>query len=210
MKSKTDIEIVTGFIGSGKTTFINFLIDETWISEERVLIIQWEQGNSLLNDKVKINGAIKTKVYSQDESITDQQLKYLINLYEPHRIIIEYNGTSDINALLEALESKSLRSLCQVTTIFHLADAVTFELFYDNMAPILMPTLSMSNLVIINNSEAITKETEARIRKRIKGTNSKGYIIPIQNITTMKKEVAEANLLEKGFAKKARLLLKKL
>lgn len=210
MKLKTEIEIVTGFIGSGKTSFINFLVAETWIAPEKVLVIQCEQGNSSLSDNLMDNDNVKVKTYPPGEILTGQQMKYLIGLYEPHRIIIEYNGTTDISELLEILAAKDLKALCQVTTIFHMADAVTFEMFYDNMAPILMPPLSMSNMIIINNSDAVTKETADKIRKRIETANSQGFVIPIQNISTMEKEVAAADLLEKGFMKKARLFLRKL
>lgn len=210
MKLKADVEIVTGFLGSGKTSFINFLVKETWIPEEKVLIIQCEQGSSLLNENIKENEYIKVKNSPQGEGLTEQQLKYLVGLYSPHRIIIEHNGTSEIGKLMETLSGKELRALCQVTTIFHMIDAVTFEMFYDNMAPILIPPLSMSNMIVVNNSEAITKDTADNIKKRIESVNSQGFIIPVRNITTMEKEVATANLLEKGFMKKARLFLRKI
>lgn len=210
MKLKADVEIVTGFLGSGKTSFINFLIKETWISEEKVLIIQCEQGSSLPDEKVKANEYIKIKSYSQGEGLTEQQLKYLVGLYTPHRIIVEHNGTAEISKLMETLNSKELRALCQVTTVFHMIDAVTFEMFYDNMAPILMPPLAMSNMIVINNSEEINKDTADKIKKRIEEVNAEGFIIPVRNITTLEEEVAAANLLDKGFMKKARLFLRKI
>ena len=41
---KLKLDIVTGFLGSGKSVFINNLINETVTNDEKVLVLQLEDG----------------------------------------------------------------------------------------------------------------------------------------------------------------------
>ena len=46
---KIEIEIVTGFLGSGKTKFINSMIEGGELEEETIVVIQDEFGESEIN-----------------------------------------------------------------------------------------------------------------------------------------------------------------
>ena len=50
---KCKLEIVTGFLGSGKTTFINSYIKTDICRNERLLIILLEMGNKKVDSSVK-------------------------------------------------------------------------------------------------------------------------------------------------------------
>ena len=52
---KIDVEVVTGFLGYGKTSFINALLKESQVDGERVLIIQMEYGNKKIYEINDIN-----------------------------------------------------------------------------------------------------------------------------------------------------------
>jgi G3E family GTPase len=62
VKMKINIEIVTGFLSSGKTTFINSLLNESQVEGEKVLIFQLEQGKmgiSEFNSSIKVQAVMR-------------------------------------------------------------------------------------------------------------------------------------------------------
>ncbi|NRV17775.1 G3E family GTPase [Clostridium beijerinckii] len=64
---KIHIEIVTGFLGAGKTSFINSLLKESLVDGEKVLVFQLEQGeknivhSSNISNFVRIQDALDIK-----------------------------------------------------------------------------------------------------------------------------------------------------
>lgn len=207
MHFRVEVELITGFISSGKTKFINYLLDETWIEGERILIIQCEKGNTEIMYN-SANNCIHKKSLSSEEGLSINKIKSLIALYSPHRIIIEQNGTENIEGLLDLFSSKELIKLCTITTIFHMIDGATYDIFYNNMASILIPALSMSNMILINNTNSISKATISKIKNSIEKKNLDGFIIVISDINRLKEELPGDKLLDKGLLKKVRFFFK--
>lgn len=52
---KIDVEIVTGFLGAGKTSFINSLLKESQVEGEKIIVFQLESGKIQLceNNDIK-------------------------------------------------------------------------------------------------------------------------------------------------------------
>ena len=156
MGMKIDIEVVTGFLGSGKTSLINALIKNTLVPKEKIVVIQCEKGEKNIEEKILKNSQIVIKQYEPTKSLTEDYLKNIINIHSPHRIIIEYNGTRKIDEFLSILDEKKLKKLCNVSTIFNISDAVTFNLFFKNMEGIIAPSIYNCNLAVINNSDRVS------------------------------------------------------
>jgi len=64
MRIKADVEIVTGFLGSGKTSFINTLIDNTLVDGEKILVILCERGEQ---DIIRSNSQIIIKDFNPQD-----------------------------------------------------------------------------------------------------------------------------------------------
>lgn len=118
MNTKADIEIVTGFIGAGKTTFINSLIKNTYLNIENLLIIQYEQGNQKILDVITNDNNINLEVIPGGSPLDSFQIENILKKYKPHRVIIEYNGTKNLSDLLDVLYSKSIKKIAKVTSTF--------------------------------------------------------------------------------------------
>lgn len=78
---KCSVDLITGFLSSGKTSFINHILDD--FSKEEVLVIQCERGQEeLINCRKNIN--VK-KFYSMDE-LKEEDLIRSIKFYAPKRV----------------------------------------------------------------------------------------------------------------------------
>lgn len=207
MAMKTDIEIVTGFLGAGKTTFINALVDSTILERERLLVLLCENGNKCIRDNILRNDRIIVKDYDPLKPITARYIKYIIKFYNPHRIIIEYNGTRLLEELFMELNEKDIRELCDVSNIFHITDANMFHMLNNGMSSIIKPYIFNSNMIIINNIDQIAKEELDNILKEIEVMNPRAYILSLQSNEDIKVRLKKERFSHGGVIKSIRIFL---
>lgn len=153
---KIHIEIVTGFLGAGKTSFINSLLKESLVDGEKILVFQLEQGEK----KIVYSNSISNFVRIQDVlDIKDlkEKMIYSIKKYKPNRIIIEYNGTSDLKELFDILNERIYRECSKITTVFFVADGKTLKQYIDNMGGFIIPFIQNANMIVINNIDYCKK-----------------------------------------------------
>lgn len=199
MIKKIDIEIVTGFLGAGKTTFINALLGNTLSQGERVLIFQNEIGEKSIENKYISSGQVALEnVISMD----------MIESYKPHRIIIEHNGAILLQELLDVLNQDKIRSTCSISTIFNILDAESFELYLSNMESFIFPPLYNSNLIIMNNFKGMYKEDQARIKEKVEKINSHAVILGIKDINWLEEELLKAHIFRNRDFKNIKTIMK--
>lgn len=207
---KSHIEIVTGFLGSGKTSFINFLVNSTLVSNEKIIVIHCEKGEKSLDNNIETNPQVIINFYPPTQALTEEYIKHLLYLHKPHRIIIEANGTSPLDKLLNILGKKSLRKFCKITTIYYITDAKTFNVYFNNMLNIFLPSIQFSNLILINNTEQIDKKELDSIKSKLDLLNPYAYLIEINKINLMSSIIGKMNILDNGLQKKLRIFIKNL
>lgn len=210
MKIKTDIEIVTGFLGSGKTKFINALIENTLDPKEKVVIIQCENGENSISEKIINTNQVRLIEYKPTEMITYEVFMNIINKYNPNRIIIEHNGSRRLKDLLITLDEKELKSISNISSIFYITDACNFNLYMNNMIGILQDSINLSDLIIVHNTAKISKEYKDIIRNKVTILNSRAYILEIPNIDDLEYILKKENILDNGIFKKLRIFLRNL
>ncbi|MDD7796141.1 GTP-binding protein [Clostridium sp. 'White wine YQ'] len=210
MKFKTDIEIVTGFIGSGKTYFINSLVKNTLLKIEKILIIQCEQGNSKIKEDLVSFKNITILNYDPTEPLDKDILKEIILKHQVHRIIIEYNGTRNLADLLEILNERELKKISNVTSIFFIADCTTYTMFLNNMPTLILPNLYHCNLVVFNNSSKMPKDEFKSIERHILSLNRDTFILSSTSKDSLEKDLNEEDFLDGGMLKLSRILTKTL
>ena len=99
---ETKIDIISGFLGAGKTTLIKKLIDEKF-KEEKIAIIENEFGEVSIDGDIlkEFNFNIKEiKSGCICCSLTDDfkdSIKSIIELYSPERILIEPSGVAKLS-----------------------------------------------------------------------------------------------------------------
>ncbi|GKU25941.1 GTP-binding protein [Clostridium folliculivorans] len=207
MKTKIDIEIVTGFIGSGKTYFINTLIKNTFLFMEKVLIIQNEQGLCQIEDSIINSKNIILEQYNPQLKLSSDYINSMIDKYKPHRIIIEYNGTKDLIELVDTI-SLELTNRCNISSVFYISDINTYGMFLSNMPGLVLPCIYHSNLIILNNCSKISKDKLKEIKSNINSLNRDTFIADIDKMDSLEKELQYMAILDGGFLKFLRISLK--
>lgn len=191
---KAKIEIVTGFLSSGKTTFINCLIDKTLIKDEKIVVLLCEQGNKRINITLEEKENINVKYIKINEEITEELLFDIYKYERPHRLIIEFNGTKDLNELSTVINNRIIKKIYRVNTIYNLIDCITFNMFLSSMGSILISPIKYSNIVILNNMERVEYTEINIIKSNILKINSTCYIVEASITRNLEKVVKESNL----------------
>lgn len=206
---KTDIEIVTGFIGSGKTKFINALLESTLSKNEKVIVVQLETGETEIERKFKEDNRVKFTTLAYGE-FSEKRFIHMLKRIIPHRVIIEFNGTEDINELLELLHSKEIRKSSKLTTTYFISEAATLQSYLSNMGRFLLPCMQLSNLIVINNTESMEDTSVAKVKEFIKEYKEFVPVLEVKDIKDIKETVKYNKLFHSGILKTCDVFLKDL
>ncbi|MBU3190854.1 hypothetical protein KPL51_15090 [Clostridium bowmanii] len=96
---KTKIDIISGFLGSGKTTLIKKLLKEK-LHSENIVIIENEFGE------------IETAIQE------------IVATYNPDRIIIEPSGVAKLSDIIKACNTIKLKHLIEINMVITLVDVI--------------------------------------------------------------------------------------
>ena len=191
---KAKIELVTGFLGSGKTAFINALIDETMAKGENVLVLQLEDGQTSV-DKLFRNIEV-IKYYDDIYDIN----KYLVSRLDEkkyNKVIIEFNGTESLDELLNALSEKDIKKYCRIGTIYFIADVKNIKSYILNMSDLIIPSIEQSNLLLLNNCNELDSEKTDEAISLLKQINLSGHILTCENNENMGKAIRQSKMFSK-------------
>ncbi|WP_459476794.1 GTP-binding protein [Clostridium saccharoperbutylacetonicum] len=200
---KIHIELVTGFLGAGKTSFINSILSESIVEGERILVLQLEHGKKEIKVDDYSNSFIVHKLYDINE--LNENLISLIRKYNPNRIIVEYNGTINFNTILDVLNEKVYKECCKITTVFFVADGITLKQFIDNLGSFIVPFIQNANMIVVNNTDYCRKELLDQNINKIRNINPRAYILKVNNKYSIKAILKEAKVLDNGYLKKLRI-----
>ena len=87
------VYLITGFLESGKTTFINFTVQQEYFQiEEPTLLIACEEGEVEYDPYVLKRSKTVVETIEEEADFTVEKMVELEKKHRPERIIIEYNG----------------------------------------------------------------------------------------------------------------------
>lgn len=166
------IYLFTGFIESGKTTTINETLKEPeFVKGVRTLLLVCEEGDEEYDNNYLKENDIDLFMIEEQEQLTENLLQSLDIQYEPDQVVIEYNGTWELDKILEVSMPKGWVMAEIISTV----DASTFELYLSNMRTLILEQIFDSNLIIFNRCNENTPK--ANFRRSIKAINRKAQII---------------------------------
>ena len=108
------VYIVTGFLESGKTKFMEEMISDPDFSEgERTLLIVCEEGEEEYDEALlKKSNTVLVNLENPEDMAGDSLVK-LDAQYRPERVLIEYNSTWLLQTLYQAKKPKNRHMCCQ-------------------------------------------------------------------------------------------------
>lgn len=191
---KVKLDIVTGFLGSGKSVFINNIIKETITKDEKVVVLQLEDGETKIStDFVNVS----TIMYNDEIYKLGSYIRNIVEENNCTRIIIEYNGTESFEELKDTLSKNNMRNKCKINDIYFIADANVIKSYILNMGDFIIPSLESSNLILINNCLNKEEEKIEEIETLMKKINLSGHILRCDNNEDVGNTIRQSNLFSK-------------
>ncbi len=143
------VYLFTGFLESGKTTFImDALSGSEFNSGERTLMLLCEEGETEYDVDTLRKGNVFVEVVESKDDLTSDNLAALQQKHEAERVIIEYNGMWMIEDLFANMPKNWI--VYQEVTF---ADANSFITYNKNMRQLVFDKLKTAELVVFNRCE---------------------------------------------------------
>ncbi|NQU50995.1 MAG: GTP-binding protein, partial [Bacteroidetes bacterium] len=174
---KIPFHIISGFLGSGKTTFLKRII-EKYSGETKIGIIQNEFAPANIDSaELKKSGKDFSLLEINNGSVFCvcllgdfvRSLEKFIDEYQPDIVIIEASGLSDTTSISEVITAGSLAEKIYLASNWCVVDAQNFAKV-GLMKQRVSHQLRMADVVVINKTDLFEGGIDA-IREEIKEAN---------------------------------------
>lgn len=159
---KISIDIIAGFLGAGKTTLINKLLDEAYIGE-KVAVLENEFGAVSIDgdfiDTAGKSGVQVTEITNGcicctlRSSLTAGLLE-ICRDFAPDRIIIEPTGLADLEDIAAPIEDAAKECPLVIDHVITVVSAAHYEALKATIGPFLTKQISNAGLVVLSRAEA--------------------------------------------------------
>lgn len=186
---KCKLEIVSGFLGSGKTSFINSYLTTEICSKEEILVILLERGSTNIEESYKNVKVVNLNNFNNIESIILDEIEYK----NYNRIIIEFNGTYDLNIIADLIKNKKIRERVSFSGNYYIGEASNLEVYLKNMGEIIIPFIQSSKIIVLNNLNSIDKEKRESLIKILESINLTAPVICSLNIDNLEEDLKSSS-----------------
>lgn len=175
------VNIVSGFLGSGKTTFIKKLL--TTLPKEKNVILENEFGEASIDgDIVKREGYDVIELPSGCICCSlkidfTNALKEIIDNIKPDNIIIEPTGLGLLSGILEILSSNQFRDQCIVENCVTMIDGENYLEQEDVFGEFFKDQIINAKAIFISKTENICTSDLEKIVKSLRNLNSKANLM---------------------------------
>lgn len=191
---KCSVDLVTGFLSSGKTSFINVFLKKT-LKREEVIIIQCEHGKEKINSFIASRNNVNVKKFTSYDELTVERFIRMIKFYKPERMIIECNGVEDSTYFINIFNSTKLTGYFKLSGIININDALTFNMFLQNLPHLVRPSLEKSDLIVFNKANDVPEVKMDKLIEEVKQLNSHAHILIAYNKNDLEKKINQARVI---------------
>lgn len=178
----TKIDIVSGFLGSGKTTFIKKILEENTL-REKVVLVENEFGKvgidgSLLKetgiDVVEINsGCICCTLVGE----FSRAIELVIKTYQPDRVIIEPSGVGKLSEVLSSCNEFTSQNHIKLNGIATIVDVLKYEDNLEYVREYFEDQIRHASTIFLSRTQKSTVEEIDSIVEDIKRINQSAYVV---------------------------------
>ena len=184
-QEKMPVFLINGFLEAGKTQFISFTLQQEYFqSDETTVLILCEEGDTEYDKELLKKTHTKIITVDSAEEMDADFFGRLEALYDPCRVLIEWNGMWPQDQLVLPREWELYQ---QITII----DGSTFDLYLQNMKPLIGAMVRNTEMIIMNRCDEI--EDLDVYRRTLKGMNPQVQIV-FEDAEGEIEEVTEADL----------------
>ena len=187
--SMTKIDIISGFLGAGKTTLIKKLLKEAY-ADEQVVLIENEFG------EIGIDGGFLKEAGIQIREMNSgciccslvgdfgTSLKEVVDKYHPDRILIEPSGVGKLSDVIKAVQGVQGDVDIVLNSYTTVVDAKKCKMYMRNFGEFFNNQVEYAGAIIMSRTDIVDEKKAQQAMELLRGINAKAAIIttPIEKL----------------------------
>ncbi|MBP3603096.1 MAG: GTP-binding protein [Lachnospiraceae bacterium] len=178
----TKIDIVSGFLGAGKTTLIKKLLKEA-LADTKVVLIENEFGEIGIDGGFLKEAGIEIKEMNSGciccSLVGDfgTSLKEVLNTYTPERILIEPSGVGKLSDVMKAVSDVIDEKEVVLNSAVAVVDASKCKMYIKNFGEFFINQIAHAGTIVLSRTANIKEDKLAKCVELIREHNEKATII---------------------------------
>ncbi len=176
------IDIVSGFLGAGKTTLIKKLLKEA-LADTKVVLIENEFGEIGIDGGFLKDAGIEIKEMNSGciccSLVGDfgASLKEVLSVYTPERVLIEPSGVGKLSDVIKAVEDVAKDIEVEVNSAVAVVDATKCKMYIKNFGEFFCNQIAHAGTIILSRTGKMTQDKLEACIAMIREYNEKATII---------------------------------
>lgn len=178
----TKIDIISGFLGAGKTTFIKKMLKEAFQGEQ-VVLIENEfgeigiDGGFLKDSGIEIREMNSGCICCSLVGDFGNSLKEVVETYHPDRILIEPSGVGKLSDVIKAVQDVQGEIDAELNSFTTVVDAMKCRLYRKNFGEFFSNQVEYAGAVILSRTDKAKPEKVEESYQLLRELNEKAPII---------------------------------
>ncbi len=178
----TKIDIVSGFLGAGKTTLIKKLLNEA-LKDSKVVLIENEFGEIGIDGGFLKDAGIEIKEMNSGciccSLVGDfgTSLKEVMKTYQPERILIEPSGVGKLSDVMKAVQDVIDEHEVVLNSAVAVVDASKCKMYIKNFGEFFINQIEHAGTIILSRTGNISEDKLKKAVELIREHNTKATII---------------------------------
>ena len=193
--TNTKIDVISGFLGAGKTTFIKRLVEGNE-DKGKTIIIENEFGEIGIDGGFLKNSGIEIKEMNSGciccslAGDFEASLRELLEKYSPNRVIIEPSGVGKLSDVLKAVSDVEKDLPVESNSAVTVVDVKKCKMYMKNFGEFFNNQIQFANTIILSRTDLADDKKIEEAVALIKGVNPEATIVttPLDKLSDEKIE----------------------
>ncbi len=192
----TKIDIISGFLGAGKTTLIRKLLKEA-LADSKVVLIENEFGEIGIDGGFLKDAGIEIKEMNSGciccSLVGDfgTSLREVLDTYTPERILIEPSGVGKLSDVMKAVQEAMADRDVELNSAVAVVDACKCRMYIKNFGEFFVNQIEHAGTVVLSRTDKLSEEKLAACIELIREHNAKATVITTPWETLEGKDILE-------------------
>ena len=178
----TKVDIISGFLGAGKTTFIKKLLSDVWAGEKLVLIENEFGEIGIDGGFLKDAGIEITEMNSGCICCTlvgdfSKALVKVLDEYHPDRVIIEPSGVGKLSDVARAIEAVEKDADIEIDGRITVVDGKKAKMYMKNFGEFFKDQVEHASTIVVSRTQMMTDEKVEECVHTLREENAEATII---------------------------------
>ncbi|CEP43195.1 CobW family GTP-binding protein [Paraclostridium sordellii] len=175
------IDVVSGFLGSGKTTLIKHMLES--IENEKVVIIENEFGQIGIDGDLISKSGIDVLELQNGCICCSIKLNFrdtlldIIEKFNPDRILIEPTGIGLLSEIISMIGNLKLKNTLSINSLITVVDGLNYFDYIDNFGDFFEDQIKNASILMISKTQLIGKDELNKVELSLKNLNKTANII---------------------------------